>query len=76
MQTNQHLNVDTTDSSSFKEQARESKANQVADIGKQETHKVPSESIDKEHNEQATSGIERPLAQVTQNTGNKIELHS
>ncbi|KAI9080107.1 hypothetical protein K1719_037923 [Acacia pycnantha] len=54
--TNENLNMDTTEASSSKEQVGESKPNQIADIGKQDTQK-----------NEASSSIERPLAQVTQN---------
>ncbi|KAI9112197.1 hypothetical protein K1719_016720 [Acacia pycnantha] len=53
---NGNLNMDTTEASSSKEQVGESKPNQIADIGKQDTQK-----------NEASSGTERPLAQVTQN---------
>ncbi|KAI9112229.1 hypothetical protein K1719_016752 [Acacia pycnantha] len=56
---NENLNMDTIEASSSKEQVGESKPNQIVDIGKQ----------DKQKNE-ASSGTERPLAQVTQNAYN------
>ncbi|KAI9112264.1 hypothetical protein K1719_016787 [Acacia pycnantha] len=54
--TNENLNMDTTEASSSKEQVGESMPNQIADIGKQDTNK-----------NEASSGTERPLAQVAQN---------
>ncbi|KAI9112312.1 hypothetical protein K1719_016835 [Acacia pycnantha] len=53
---NENLNMDTTEASNSKEHVGESKPNQIADIGKQDSQK-----------NEASSGTERPLAQVTQN---------
>ncbi|KAI9112275.1 hypothetical protein K1719_016798 [Acacia pycnantha] len=53
---NEKLNMDTPEASSSKEQVGQSKPNQIADIRKQDTQK-----------NEASSGIERPHAQVTQN---------
>ncbi|XP_028789191.1 uncharacterized protein LOC114745207 isoform X2 [Neltuma alba] len=64
-QTHQ-MSSSTTTASSSGEQVGQWKPNQIADTGKQETHKLPSQSYDKELNEQASSGTERPLAPVTQ----------
>ncbi|XP_028783521.1 uncharacterized protein LOC114739609 [Neltuma alba] len=57
----------TSEASSFEEQVGQSKPNQITNTGKQETRKLPSQSCDREQNEQASSGMERPLAHVTQN---------
>ncbi|XP_028789180.1 uncharacterized protein LOC114745197 [Neltuma alba] len=61
------MTANTTGTSSSEEQVGQSKSNQITETGKQETHKLPSQSHDKEQNEKASSGIETPLAQVAQN---------